>query len=260
MSQLKVALFQGTGPMGDTGVRIAALNQAAAEAAAAGAGLLISPELYVTGYDIGEEAVRRLAEPVDGPYSDAVGELARAHGLAVIFSYPERDGDAVYNSAACVGADGMLIANHRKLHLSGDYEKTAFVTGDDLTLFELSGVTVAMLICYDIEFPEAARACARAGAHLIAVPTALRVKYRHLAHTLIPTRAFENGLYVAYSNQCGREGTWVYCGQSCIAGPDGKDCARAGEGREVISAVVDTGVISEQRAELPFLDDVRRDL
>ena len=81
-------------------------------------------------------------------------------------------------------------------------------------------------ICYDVEFPEAVRALALAGAELIAVPTALIRPFDIVARAIVPARAFENQVYVAYAGMCGSEAGLGYCGLSCIVGPDGQDRAR----------------------------------
>ena len=143
--------------------------------------------------------------------------------------YAERADERIYNSAILFGADGARLFNYRKLHLSGAYEKATFELGDEVVTARIDGVTIAPLICYDVEFPEAVRAAARAGAQVVCVPTALREQYARLADTMIPTRAFENGFYVAYVNQAGAEGDWDYCGLSRLAGPDGRVVATAGQ-------------------------------
>lgn len=257
---LTVAVFQPEARACDPAGQIAVLDAAAGEAAQGGAALVVCPELFVSGYAIGEEAVRAQAEPADGPSCRAIAALAEKHGLAILYGYPERDGGCVYNSARCVGPGGEAIANHRKLHLSGSYEKNAFATGERLTLFDIAGLRVAVLICYDVEFPEAVRAAARNGAELVAVPTALRPRYARLARTMMPTRAFENGVFLAYANHCGRDTQWRYCGLSCVVGPDGRDLARAGRDPGLITATLDRDAIARARAELPYLDDARSDL
>ena len=85
---------------------------------------------------------------------------------------------------------------------------------------------IALLICYEIEFPEAARNAALNGADLILAPTALGAQWGVVAHKLVPTRAFENGIFIAYANHAGREGEIEYLGESCIVDPMGNDLAR----------------------------------
>ena len=132
--------------------------------------------------------------------------LAGKHGTALVYGYPEQAGDMIYNAAACIDRDGRAIAHHRKLRLPNEFEKSYFATGDTYTLFGLNGWSVAMLVCYDVEFPEAVRACAARGAQLVIAPTALKKEWTFVARSMISTRAFENCFFVAYANYCGMEG------------------------------------------------------
>lgn len=125
MPPLRTALLQSSGQLGDVAANLAALEETAARAAAAGAGLLVAPELFLTGYAIGAD-IARLAEPADGPSARRVAAVAARHGLAVAYGYPERDGQRVYNSARLVGADGAFLANYRKTHLYGGFEEEWF--------------------------------------------------------------------------------------------------------------------------------------
>jgi len=256
---MKIAAFQGEGVSGDIAKALDVLRAQAAEAARAGAGLAIFPEMFLTGYNIGE-AVFKLAEPVDGPSAGKAADIARTAGVALLYGYPERDGDTVYNSALLVGRDGAPLANYRKTHLYGSEEKRLFAPGDSLMLAELDGLKIGFLICYDVEFPEAVRALALAGAELIAVPTALIQPFDIVARTLVPARAFENQVYVAYAGLCGREGDLGYCGCSCIVGPDGRDLARAGSDPSVLSADIDPAAISKGRQANPYLSDRRAEI
>ena len=259
MAKLTLALFQCDSHAGDKAAQLSSLRDAARQASDGGADLMVTPELYMAGYNIGE-LVGDLAEPSDGPFMREVSALARSCGLHIMCGYAERTDGRIYNSAIMFGADGARLFNYRKLHLAGAYEKSAFEPGDRVVTTRVNGVTVAPLICYDVEFPEAVCAAARAGAEVVCVPTALRERYAHLAETMIPTRAVESGLYVAYVNQAGAEGDWHYCGLSRLAGPDGRVVATAGAGQELLLATAETERISAARAELTYFEDLRPDL
>ena len=253
---MKIAAYQGEGVSGDIAKALDLLRAKAAEAARAGAGLVVFPEMFLTGYHIGE-AVFKLAEPMDGPSAGRAAAIARDAGVALLYGYPERDGDTVYNSALLIGRDGLPLANYRKTHLYGREERRLFAPGESLMLAELDGLKIGILICYDVEFPEAVRALALAGAELIAVPTALIRPFDIVARTLVPARAFENQVYVAYAGMCGSEAGLGYCGLSCIVGPDGQDLARAGTGPALLLADIDLSAIPKGRMSNPYLSDRR---
>ncbi|MEZ7004111.1 carbon-nitrogen hydrolase family protein [Streptomyces sp. SCSIO 75703] len=254
---MRTALFQSSGRPGSVAGNLDALDEAAGRAAAAGAGLLLTSELFLTGYAVGD-GLTRLAEPADGPSADAVARTAARHGLAIAYGYPERDGDRVLNSVQLVRADGTRLANYRKTHLFGPLEHEHFTPGDrPVVQAELNGLTVGLLICYDVEFPENVRAHALAGTDLLLVPTALMHPFPFVAESLVPTRAFENQLYVAYANRAGHEGDFEFLGLSALAGPDGTCRARAGRAEELIVGDVDPALLAASRAANPYLRDRR---
>lgn len=217
--------------------------------------LVVCPELFMSGYHAGDALVE-FAQPCGGAFTLQVAELARSNGSAIVYGYPERDGKHLYNSAACVDSSGEVIANHRKMLLPPSFETRYFQAGDGLTLFDLSGIRCAMLICYDAEFPEAVRAAAEAGAQVVIVPTALADEWGSVALQMMPTRAFENGVWLLYANHAGVENGIRYFGSSCIVAPDGRDAARAGAEEELILASLDPQRVADARARLPYLNDV----
>ena len=82
-----------------------------------------------------------------------------------------------------------------------------------------AGSSQGLLICYDVEFPENVRALALGGADFVIVPTALMQPFDVVARTIVPARAYENQLFLAYVDRCGREGAFDYCGLSCVGTP-----------------------------------------
>ncbi|MFE2599245.1 carbon-nitrogen hydrolase family protein [Streptomyces sp. NPDC059396] len=267
MPSLRTALLQTSGRPGSVAGNLSALDGAAGRAADAGAGLLVCPEMFLTGYAIGDE-VPRLAEPADGPGAMAVAEIAVRHGLAVLYGYPEREsgesgeaGERIFNAAQLIGPDGARLANYRKTHLFGPFEQKWFTPGErPVVQAELGGLRLGIVICYDVEFPENVRAHALAGTDLLLVPTALMRPYEFVAESLVPVRAFENQMYVAYANRTGEEGEFDFTGLSCLAGPDGAAVARAGRGEELIVGDVDRGLLDASREANPYLRDRRPDL
>jgi predicted amidohydrolase len=256
---VKLVVCQEMSPAGSVAGALELMQRQALRAAAAQARLAIFPEMFLTGYNIGD-AVFDLAEPADGPSAAAVESIARESGISILYGYPERSGPRVFNAARLVHPTRGPIANYRKTHLYGAEEKRLFAPGDDLVTAELDGLKVGILICYDVEFPEAVRALALAGAELVAVPTALIEPFDIVSRTLVPARAFENQVYVAYAGMCGREGNLGYCGLSCIVGPDGRDLARANSDPCVLFADINPSAISNGRRTNPYLADLRMEL
>lgn len=251
---MKIACWQAT-PADAGATRLRAV---AGRAAAAGAVVLVTPELSGTGYLTDAARLRSLAEPADGPWCETVSAIAAEAGIAIVHGWPEADGDHVYNTARLVGRDGRTMLRYRKSHLYGPVERAAFEPGDDgVAQVEFEGVTLGMLICYDVEFPEAVRAHAVAGTQLLVVPTALMTPGEFVATGLVPARAFENQLFIAYANWTGEGAGLTYCGLSRIVGPDGRVLSGSGEVRY---ASVDLGEIPKAREFSPYLADRRPEL
>lgn len=258
MPPLRTALLQSSGRLGDTADNLKALDEAVARAAQAGAGLLVTSEMFLTGYALEIEDIARLAEPADGMSARAIGEIARRHGVAVLYGYPERDGEAVYNAAQLIGPGGDRLANHRKTHLFGCFEQDAFTPGDiPVVQADLGGLRVGIMICYDVEFPENVRAHALAGTDLLLVPTAQMHPFQFVAEQLVPVRAFENQMYIAYVNRTGPEGEFEFIGLSCLASPDGVTRTRAGRGEELVFGEADPELLRASRETNPYLRDRR---
>ncbi|MFJ9021165.1 carbon-nitrogen hydrolase family protein [Streptomyces sp. NPDC102259] len=254
---MRTALLQSSGRPGSVVENLKVLDEAADRAAAAGAGLLVAPEMFLTGYAIGDD-IARLAEPADGDSADAVAEIAGRHGLAIAYGYPERHGETVHNSAQLISADGGRLANYRKTHLFGCFERDHFEPGGQpVVQAELNGLTVGLMICYDVEFPENVRAHALAGTDLLVVPTAQMHPFQFVAESVIPVRAFENQMYVAYVNRVGLEGEFEFVGLSTLAGPDGVARTRAGRGEELVFADADPVALAASREANPYLKDRR---
>jgi len=256
---MKIALYQGAGKPTKVDENLAIIQHQAVTAAERGADLIIFPELFLTGYNIGQ-MVQDLAEPADGPFCQKAAQIAREADIAIMYGYPERLDASVYNSALLIDRQGQTRANYRKTHLYGSYEKRYFTPGDRLVIAELEDLKIGILICYDVEFPEAVRALAQTGAHLIAVPTALMEDYCRVAEHVVPARAYESTIYIAYVNRCDSEDDLTYCGRACLVGPDGRDILRADESENLLVAEIDKNAIAEERKTNPILKDIRPNL
>jgi predicted amidohydrolase len=253
-SALRVAIYQCASGGLNQAERLEALRRVLGGPVTANAQLVVCPELFMSGYNVGDD-LERYAETIEGPFAKAVSQLAQKAGRAIVYGYPEREGANRYNSAASFGPDGSLLANHRKLVLPPGFESHYFQPGGGATFFSLGGFRLALLICYDAEFPEAVRSVARRGAEAVVIPTALKDRWASVAYRMMPTRAFENGIYLIYANHAGRERDIVYLGASCVVGPDGEDIARAHEGEETLLALLEAEQVRNAQAQLPYLRD-----
>jgi predicted amidohydrolase len=253
---MKIAIYQGPGTPLDVAANLQTLALQAERAARESARLLIAPEMILSGYNIGPQAIAERAEESDGASAQAIADIAQRHGIAILYGFPERADGHIYNAVQLIERDGKRLANYRKTHLFGAIDRDAFSPGSDATvLADVDGWRVGLLICYDLEFPENARRLALAGANFVAVPTAVMPPYDFVASHMVPTRAFENGVFVAYANRCASENGLEYVGLSCVAGPDGKDLARAERDETLIFAKLERDLLDRWRRVNTYLTD-----
>lgn len=251
---LSVAIAQCPGDIDGSDARLEWLEHGLARQDGRGLDLVVLPELFQCGYNIGELVCLRAETPA-GPFAAAIAKLAARYDLAILYGFSHRRDDLLFNSAQCIDGSGEIVGQHRKLLLPPGFEGDHFAPGGSCIPFQFNGFTVTILICYDAEFPENMRHAALSGADLVVVPTALGAQWGIVAERVIPARAFENGVFLCYANYCGTENGLEYFGGSCIVGPDGKDLARAGRDAEIVCAHLQKPAVENARTRLPYLKD-----
>lgn len=256
---MRIALYQCPPLPLDIAANLQRLARQAELAAAAGAQLLVCPEMFLSGYNIGAQAVANLAEAPDGPSAQRIAALARQHNLAILYGYPERAPDGqLFNAVQLIDRHGQRLGNYRKTHLFGELDHAMFSPGQSPSpLIDLDGWAIGLLICYDVEFPENARQLALAGAELILVPTANMLPYQFVAQVTVRSRAFENGCAVAYANYVGSEGSIEYCGLSSVAAPNGEVLGAAGSSESLLVVDVERPAFDTARQFNRYLQDLR---
>lgn len=268
---INVAVVQAHAVPGDIDRNLSTLERGLREAALKDADLVVTPELFVTGY------APATAGHHDGQAIRAcLSELAARHGVGLVASTVDDAGTRRYISASFFCPDDGEIARIHKHHLFGDEERAHFHPGAGYGKpFQWRKITWGMGICYDVEFPEFARYQVQQGADALLIPTAVpMVEDRgpganpqaqsdvslhysaDLTSTLqVPARALDNGVYVAYANHCGPE----FTGRSCIATPAGRLAALLEEAQPGVAVIpVCTAAISHARALNTYLDDIQR--
>ena len=251
------------------------------QAAQRGAQIICLPELFRSQYFCREENAEMfsLSEPVPGPSTEALSKLARELNVVIVGSVFERRAAGVYhNTAVILGTNGTLLGKYRKMHIPDDplyYEKFYFTPGDlGFPNFDTPYGRVAVLVCWDQWYPEAARLSSLLGTNILFYPTAIGWHPREKAEfgaaqldawiTIQRSHAIANGVYVAAVNRVGYEGTpesgLEFWGHSFVADPFGQIVQQASSDKEEILVVeCDTARIEDTRRSWPFLRDRRID-
>lgn len=185
------------------------------------ANIILFPEMFVTGYLI-KEKINELAEEIGGETTNFFSNLAKENQIGIIFGFPEKKDDKIYNTACFIDINGEIKGIYRKTHLFGENDQQMFTPGHQIYAFDTSFCRVGLLICYDIEFPEPSRLLALEGAKLICMISANMYPYEEYHITYMKTRAMENSVYVVSSNAVGIEDDFHYCGKSAAFSPKGE--------------------------------------
>jgi len=269
----------------DKGKNLNTIRRLIEEAGRFNPDFIVLNELATTPYFGGHQNRRHLdwAEPVPGPSTEAVGELAKSLGSVIILSLCERAGDEFFNSVALISStgdllegtlpDGRKVPCYRKTHLAdvkaaGLRESFYFSAGDGLPVFHTPKATVGVLVCYDRCFPEAWRTLAIQGAEVIFVPSCIPAWYPEREdQTLweLRTRALENQVFAVATNKAGTEEldgkATPYFGHAVVLGPAGDLLAEGPSMKEgVIGATLDLEQIVRGREKLPFLSARRPEI
>ena len=266
----------------DLEANLAAAERGIRKATAAGAQIICLQELFRSLYfcQIEDHKYFELAEPVPGPTTDKMQELAKELGVVIVPSLFERRAPGIYhNTAAVIDADGTYLGKYRKMHIPDDplyYEKFYFTPGDlGFSAWDTKFARIGVCVCWDQWYPEAARLTALRGAQILFYPTAIgwhpgeKAEYGRRQHSSWETvqrgHAVANGCYVAVPNRVGHEapegGPGIeFWGQSFICDPSGEIIAKGSRDEEdVLVAEADLASVETQRTHWPFLRDRRID-
>jgi N-carbamoylputrescine amidase len=258
------------------------------KAAQQGAQIICLPELFQTQYFCQREdtALFDLAEPIPGPTTAKLSDLAKQTGVVLIASLFEKRARGVYhNTAVMFDKDGSLLGLYRKMHIPDDplyYEKFYFTPGDlGFRAFDTGVGRVGTLVCWDQWYPEGARLTALQGANLLFYPTAIgwhpaeKAEFGAAQHdawqTIQRAHAIANGVYVAVANRVGVENGDIrgnrapgagleFWGASFLCDPFGRIIAEASHDREeILIGEIDLKALEDIRRNWPFLRDRRID-
>ena len=227
--------------------------------------IVIFPELNVTGY-LPRDDLFRLAEATDGPTAKSVVRLARETEKDIVFGLPVRDERMhghLFNSCLLATGDGRLF-RYDKMYLPtfGPFEERLFfASGSSPLVAEGLHAKIGLMVCYDMFFPELAKLEALKGAQLLVNISAAPTTSWPSFEKVLPARAVENGVFVAYVNMVGVHGGLVFNGGSTLLDPRGEIVGRAPLLKEeVVDSEIDLDDIALARRTRPLIRDIRPEI
>lgn len=230
---------------------------AVAAEAAAGADVVLLPEMWLPGY-FAFDAYAETAEELAGPTFRALADVARdARVYLCAGSLVERRGEKLYNTTPLFDPDGALLAAYRKVHLFGygSREQAVLTRGTEVVTAEVAGARVGLSTCYDLRFPEQYRAMVDQGAELFLVVAGWPFPRFTAWRCLAQARAVENQAGIVACNAAGRQGGSVFLGASCAYDAWGTSLGELAERPGVLRVDVDIAAVRAARAEFPALVD-----
>ena len=255
---MKVAALQVDIAWHDPAANHARARQLAQQATAAGAQLIVLPEMFATGFSMDTAMT---AEPLAGPTPTFLRQLARDLEVTVVGGLAlarDRGRGRPQNVALAVGPDGRDLACYAKVHqFSPLHEDRHYSPGArPPAAFAVGGFTAACAICYDLRFPELFRAVAGDCGLLLVIASWPAARQRHW-ELLLPARAVENQAYVVGVNRVGTGGGHGYAGGSAVIDPLGNTVASAGDTQRVLLADIEPECVANARQAFPALRDRR---
>ncbi|MEM4232723.1 MAG: carbon-nitrogen hydrolase family protein [Thermoplasmata archaeon] len=227
--------------------------------------IVIFPELSLTGY-LPRDDLFRQAETMNGPTVRSVLRLAKTTKKDIVFGCPMRDDRVpglVYNSCLLASGKGRLF-RYDKMYLPtfGPFEeKVFFAEGRSAVVGEGLHAKLGLMVCYDMFFPELAKLETLMGAQIVVNISAAPTTSRPFFRRVMPARAIENGVFVAYCNLVGVHGSLVFSGGSVLLSPRGEEIIRAKDLEEdVVEAQIDLSDIDVSRRFRPTVRDTRVEL
>ncbi|KWC41234.1 carbon-nitrogen hydrolase [Burkholderia ubonensis] len=224
--------------------------------AAGGTKLIVFPETTLSGFPT-RDNISDVAETLDGPRLLAVRDAARRKGVAVAVGLAERDAGRFYNTTVLVDEQGDIVLRYRKTHLWAS-DVGVFTPGDRFATCVWNGLTVGLLICYDIEFPETARAVGALDADLLIVTNGNMDPFGPVHRRAIAARAMENQMFAAMVNRCGSgDGNLTFAGLSALVDPFGDTVIELGQDEAVAQVSLDLTRLEASREHYSYLHDAR---
>ncbi len=240
-----------------------------------GAKIVCLQELYRSIYfpQYRKFEARKFAETIPGESTRAFSALGKKYGIVIIVPIFEKRKDGYYNSAAVIDHTGKLLPVYHKIHIPQDplfYEKNYFKQGSSgYKVYKTKFGRIAVLICYDQWFPEAARMVTMTGADIIFYPTAIgniignkdfEGDWHDAWETVMRGHAIANSVYVVAVNRVGREDQLNFWGQSFVANSFGKVLKRASSTKEeILIAEADLAQNNKIRDDWGFFRNRRPD-
>ncbi len=252
----KISLLQMDVKMSDPEANYAHAVEMMEEAMKEQPDILVLPETLNVGF-FPTEGLAEMADQDGRRTKEVFGAFAKKHGVNIVAgSVANVKEGAVYNTAYVFDRQGNCVCEYDKVHgFTPSNEHHYFKGGDGIRRFELDGIPCAMIICYDVRFPELIRTATVQGVDLFFVPAQWPLIRKLHWVTLNTARAIENQMYLCAVNGCGYAGETKYGGNSLLISPWGEEICHLGTEEEIQTGEIDLDVIKGIRESINVFRD-----
>lgn len=258
---MKISVIQMNMLSGETRYNYSHARELLTEAVKTSPDVVILPETWNTGF-FPKENLSEYADTNGEKAKELLSSISREYKVSIIGgSVTEKRADGIYNTCFIYNDKGENIDSYSKTHLFSPMGENEFYkAGDKICVFEICGVKAAVIICYDLRFPELSRRLALSGANLLFVPSQWPEERLSQMEILLKGRAVENQMFVISANSCGTFSDTVYGGNSLFIDPLGNVLARAGAKEEILTVDIDISRVKNIRSSINIFSDRREEL
>ncbi|GAA0447742.1 carbon-nitrogen hydrolase [Lentibacillus halophilus] len=251
MDKINVTLAQMTPKLKDKSYNLSQIKNAMEEANKNQSDLIVFPELFLTGYSVGDK-LNEQAEKVDGPSINEIKKLCKSLSLYTVFGFPESgDGETNFISSALIDNQGELLGLYRKTHLF-DQEQKFFESGSNFEVIPTPMGNIGLMICFDLEFPEVARSLKLMGADILVIVNANMDPYKEHHYIYAKSRAMENEIPVVICNRLGQEDDLNFCGDSLVLDSWGNELLSMKDSEGIETAKLPLSSVMDSKMDYVF--------
>ncbi|MBQ9946247.1 MAG: carbon-nitrogen family hydrolase [Clostridia bacterium] len=258
---MKIAVIQMNMKAGDTAYNYYHAEELLLQASQASPDLIILPETWNTGF-FPKDGIEKYADKNGENAKKLLSRISKGNTVSIIGgSVTEEKNGKIYNTSYIYNEKGENIYSYSKMHLFSPMDEHIYFTpGDRADVFSLCGVNTAVLICYDLRFPEAARALAVKGAEILFVVSQWPCERIAQMEILLKARAVENQMFTVLCNSCGKFGETVYGGNSMVCDPLGNVIKSAKTQEEILFCDINLKKLTDIRSSINVFRDRRTDI
>lgn len=258
MAKVTVSLAQMNIRYGDVRRNTATMEKLTQEAARRGSHMVVFPELWSTGYALGQ--AKELANTLNTGVFDQLSTIATQNKISIVGSVLEKRGIEVANSAPFFAPNGRTLGVYRKIHLFRLMDEDQYLQqGSSPLTIDLPWGRTSIAICYDLRFPELFRRYALEDSKMVIIPAEWpQARIEHW-RTLLQARAIENQCYIVATNAVGETGDTVFGGHSMVVDPWGKILVEGSDEPILLTVDLEMDRVNEVREHIPVFDDRRPD-